>query len=298
MNSSTQIRLLNAVAMCLRPIARMLLRSGIGYRQFAELAKTAFITEALGERDSRGRTTNLSRVAVRTGLSRKEVARLRARLDSSVTKPGVGNDSAYHSGNAARVLQLWHADQRFLEPSGLPMRLPFSGNGRSFSSLVRAAGGDVPPGAVRAELTEALSIAEDEAGYLRPLKRYFVPADVGEELVVGFTHIVLPVLAGLARNTDRGSGEPFIQRLAYSDRLIPSAVPLFRTIARRRASEFVQSVDDWLNANELSPDDGSEPSERVGMGVFYYEGPTPAETRVPSGPPPEIENGRSPAPSK
>jgi hypothetical protein len=277
MNNGTQIRLLGAVGVCLRLVARMLLRSGIGYKQFADLAKAAFVQEALGERDSRGRTTNLSRVAIRTGLSRKEVARLRARLASNHGSTAAGGDPVYHSGHAARVLQLWHADSRFVKPSGVPMELPFSGEEPSFCSLVRAAGGDVPPGAVRAELSDANSVVEDEQGLLKPIRRYFVPADVGEELVVGFTHIVTPVLEGLARNTDRECKQPFIQRLAYSDRLNPTAIPLFREVARDRASEFVQSVDDWLSSNELKTDSACEDGGRVALGVFYYEGPRPAE---------------------
>ena len=275
MNSASQIRLIDAVGACLRPIARMLLRSGIGYRQFAELAKTAFMQEALGERDGRGRTTNISRVAIRTGLSRKEVARLRARLAAG-SESGLSNgDSVYHSNHAARVLQLWYSDSRFMAPSGSPMALPFAGDEPSFSSLVRAAGGDVPPGAVRAELSDASSIVEVENGLLQPVKRYFVPADVGEELVVGFTHIVTPVLEGLARNTDLECEQPFIQRLAYSDRLIASAIPHFREVARDRASEFVQLIDDWLSAHEAKAETAGDDKYRVGLGVFYYEGPRP-----------------------
>jgi hypothetical protein len=277
MNSALQIRLLQAIGNCLRPMARVMLRSGIGYRQFAELAKVAFVQEALGEKDGRGRMTNLSRVAIRTGISRKEVSRLKARIeDLSKSAPSAHQDDN-HSGHAARVLQLWYADPRFLDSSGSPRELAFAAPGVSFSSIVKAAGGDVPPGAVRAELLEADAVVELDGGSLKPTKRYFVPADVGEELLVGFTHIVLPVLEGLARNTDDRCPLPFIQRLAYSDRLLPAAVPLFREVARERASGFVQSVDDWLSSNELPPDCEIDRQYRVGLGVFYYEG-------VPSGP--------------
>jgi len=277
MNSSTQIRLLEAVAACLRPLARMMLRSGIGYKQFAELAKIAFVEEALGERDSRGRTTNLSRVAIRTGLSRKEVSRLRARLQAIELSSTGEVEKQYYSGHAARVLQLWHADSRFANEKGLPIDMPFAGDQLSFSSIVKTAGGDVPPGAVRAELLDAKAVIETEDGLLRPIKRYFVPANVGEELLVGFTHFVLPVLEGLARNTDEHCAQPFIQRLAYSDRLIPSAIPLFREVSRESADAFAQSVDDWLSAHELRPDLQADATHRVALGVFYFEGDPVAE---------------------
>jgi hypothetical protein len=248
-----------------------MLRSGIGYRQFAELAKLAFVQEASGEKDSRGRQTNLSRVAIRTGISRKEVARLQSQIEGCSGAPSTARAVDFHSVHAARVLQLWHADPRFIDSDGSPKKLPFADDGISFSSIVKAAGGDVPPGAVRAEMLSANAVVEFDDGTLKPTKRYFVPADVGEELLVGFTHMVIPVLEGLARNTDYRCTEPFIQRLVYSDRLAPRVVPLFRKQARERVSDFVQSVDDWLSSNEI-PDSQVHSPYRYGVGVFYYEG--------------------------
>jgi hypothetical protein len=172
---------------------------------------------------------------------------------------------------------LWHVDPRFTTSAGSPKTLRFAGEDPTFSTLVRAAGGDVPPGAVRAELLDANSIVEDDNGRLTATKRYFVPADAGEELVVGFTHIVNPVLEGLARNTDRDSKQQFIQRLAYSDRLPTSAIPHFRDVARDRASEFVQVIDDWLSSHEANTDVDGDSGLRVGLGVFYYEGPSPVD---------------------
>jgi hypothetical protein len=271
MNSDFQVRLMRCIARCLRPLVRILLRSGIGYPQFAEMAKLAFVQEALDNRDSHGRSTNLSRVAVRTGLSRKEVSRLKACGETGASGDALTRAVDYRSLLAARVLQLWHVDQRFMDERGFPRVLPFSDQEVSFTSLVKVAGGDVPVGAVRAELLAADALVELEDGSLRPTKRHFVPADVGEELLVGFTHMVVPVLEGLARNTDDRCATPFIQRLAYSDHLSPSAEAMFPQVARDRVTGFVQSIDDWLSSNETDDSDRDKPF-RCGIGVFYYEG--------------------------
>ena len=271
MNSTLQNRLIQCISSCLRPLVRIMLRSGIGYRQFAELAKLAFVQEASGEKGSRGRQTNLSRVAIRTGISRKEVARLQSQIEGHSGASSTARGVDFHSVHAARVLQLWHSDPRFIDSDGSPRKLPFADDGIDFSSIVKAAGGDVPPGAVRAEMLSANAVVEFDDGTLKPTKRYFVPADVGEELLVGFTHMVIPVLEGLARNTDYRCTDPFIQRLVYSDRLAPRVVPLFRKQARERVSDFVQSVDDWLSSNEI-PDSQVHSPCRYGVGVFYYEG--------------------------
>jgi hypothetical protein len=284
MSSTIQHRVLSATGACLRPIARVLLRCGVSYRQFADMAKNAFIEEALSERDSRGRKSNVSRVSVRTGISRKEVARLRDlenRDDLHIATDRVG--LAHFSGHAARVLQVWHSDNRFVEETGEPSDLPYLGESSTFVALVKIAGGDVPPGAVKAELLAAGAITELESGMLRALKRHFIPGSVDEKLVFGLTHILFPVLEGLARNTSDVAREPWVQRLAYSRRLLPSALPLFRHIARERCSDFVRSVDDWLVSHEAEPDADCVSVMSVGVGVFYFEdtnlAPTPSETQ-------------------
>jgi len=275
MPNRIQERALIALSACLRPLARVLLRSGINYRQFADAAKDAFVVEALSERDSRGRTANTSRIAVRTGISRKEVARIRKRLDAPPVNAASVEGISSHSGHAARTLQLWHSDERFVDGGGKPRDLPFSGDELSFASLVRVVGGDVPPGAVRAELVAAGAVVETDQGLVRPVKRYFVPGDVGEELVVGLEHIVHPVLLGLARNTGPLRREPFVQRLAYSDRVLPAAVPGLRQMARVKCEEFLQSIDDLLCANEVGREVEAEDRTRLGIGVFYFEGGPP-----------------------
>lgn len=268
MNSDFQVRLIHAVGQCLRPLARVLLRSGISFRQFSDLAKVAFVQEALSERKGRARRTNLSRVAIRTGISRKEVARIRSRLeDSHVDAVSVDSQSTH----AARVLQMWHTDPRFVDAKGVPVELPFISDGLHFGAVVKAAGGDVPPGAVRAELEDAGAVVETAEGLLRPMKRYFVPANVGEDLLVGFTHILQPVLEGIAHNTRIDCSDPFVQRVAYSDRLSPLTAVAFREFGQVRASNFVQSVDDWLSANEMSEEHGLPAQSRIGLGVFYFE---------------------------
>jgi hypothetical protein len=281
MSSAIQDRVLAATVTCLRPLARILLRAGINYRQFAEAAKHAFLEEAASERDARGRSANVSRIAVRTGLSRKEVARIRDKRPQQLAAASDLVGEVRNASHAARTLQLWYSDARFVDSSGAPRELPFSGDDASFTAVIRAVGGDVPAGAVRAELLAAGAVVELAAGSLKLVKRYFVPGNVDEDLVIGLTQIVHPVLEGLARNTGREKLEPFIQRLAYSDRLVPSAVPLFRQIARERATDFVDSVDDWLISNEVKPGTLAAQSLRVGVGVFYYEGIPHCETECP-----------------
>ncbi len=58
---------LNACERWLRPIARWLLRSGVTWKEFADLARGVFVVTASEEFGIRGRPTNVSRVALLTG---------------------------------------------------------------------------------------------------------------------------------------------------------------------------------------------------------------------------------------
>jgi hypothetical protein len=198
---------------------------------------------------------------------------------ASLTRRSAGDLAGYfrNASHAARTLQFWYSDARFVDATGRPKDLSFAGDDVSFTALVRAVGGDVPAGAVRAELLAAGSAIETPTGSLKAIRRYFVPGNIDEDLVIGLTQIVHPVIEGLARNTGTQKSDPFLQRLSYSDRLFPAAIPLFRQIARERSGNFVQSIDDWLSSNETSSEGAASPSMRVGVGVFYFEGPAPGE---------------------
>jgi hypothetical protein len=270
MNNELQSRLIRSVYACLRPLARLLLRSGVTYKAFGEIAKSAFVHEALIERDSRGRLTNISRVAVRTGLSRKEVRRICEGSDMSDDGQSGGT---HHSGPPARVLDAWHCDDRFVSADGGPKDLPFEGDGPAFSDLVRAAGGDVPPGAVRAELLRASAVVELQNGYLRPTKRYFVPADFDEKAITILSGILFPMVAGVDHNSNPSRTSPgFIQRFAFTSLPLESRGP-FRAWSREEATRFIEMMNDRLIHDKASGPSSEDEDVITGVGVFFYEGP-------------------------
>jgi hypothetical protein len=271
--NTVQARLLAALYACMRPLARVLLRSGLTYKTFGEIAKRAFVHEALLERDAKGRATNISRIAVRTGLSRKEVRRV---CEDTLSDPHESNLHVDHSGPPAKVLHAWHADAKFIDPSGTPLDLLFEHGKPSFVDLVRAVAGGVPPGAVRAELKRAGAIADLEDGRIRPTKRYFVPGDFDEKNITTVSGILFPMLSAVDHNSNPHRDSPgFIQRFAYSGKLAPADRLEFRAWSRAEASKFIEAMDDWIATHEyeLEPGVVEEDEQIVGVGVFYYEGP-------------------------
>ena len=60
----------------LRPLVRILLRNHVSHRTFAELAKRVYVEVANIEFGIPGKKQTVSRIAILSGLTRKEVQRL------------------------------------------------------------------------------------------------------------------------------------------------------------------------------------------------------------------------------
>jgi hypothetical protein len=268
MQDTIQRRILNALLVALRPLARALLRAGIGYREFAEISKSAFVDVATKDYGLRGRPTNISRVAVMTGLTRKEVRRLRNKSESGeeteISRPMP----------MAVILHRWYTESDFLDEAGKPRELDFDTGAHSFSDLVRRYGGDIPPGAMRTELKRIGAISETASGKLAVLKRNVSGREINERLADGLELLVYPTLLSLAHNTGiEDGGETWVMRNASTSGVRESDVPRLRRISSDRLSEFIESIDDLFAAYEtLHDDDPSDASKRtLGVGVIYFE---------------------------
>jgi hypothetical protein len=142
---------------------------------------------------------------------------------------------------------------------------------------MKLVGGDVPAGAVRAELLAAGGMVELPNGKFRVQKRFFVPSALDEDLIVGFSFIVAPLLETLSHNLDDPSAA-FIQRVAYSDHLPQGALEEFRNVSHMQAEGLMNSIDEWISAREGTSIVSGDPPKRVGVGVFYFEGDKTSES--------------------
>lgn len=267
MQDRIQKQILGALLYFLRPIARAFLNAGIGHREFAEISKTAFVEVATKDYGLRGRPTNISRVAVMTGLTRKEVRRIRDKSEA-------GQETlVMRSTPMSEILHRWYTDDEFQGESGSPKILPFDGESTSFSSLVRKYGGDIPPGAMRTELKRINAVSEDESGALALLKRNVSGMDVHDRLVTGLAKVLYPAAVTLAHNTQPNVSESWTQRTASTRYVRKDDLARLRRICSDRLGEFTESIDDLFAAYETlyEKESSTEVTRAVGIGVFYFE---------------------------
>ena len=152
---------------------RLMLRVGISWKEFSELSKAKFVEVATADFGIRGRPTNASRVAILTGIDRRDVRKLRLAADAAPI-PG-------YQSKASQLLSAWHHEAEFLDPDGQAAALFVEGEGATFSELMRRYAPALPLVAMVKELKSAGAIEELPDGRLRPLTRTYVPVGLPAE---------------------------------------------------------------------------------------------------------------------
>lgn len=245
-----------------------MLFAGIGYREFAEVTKAAFVDVATKDFGLRGRPTNISRVAVMTGLTRKEVRRIRDKTEVGLVAEDL------RSTPMAEILHRWYTDEEFLSDDGTPLELRVEEGEQSFTALVRKYGGDIPPGAMRTELKRIGAIRELDDGSLRLERRGVSGLKDDDLLETILAKVMYPAGLAMINNVRAKSiDERWVLRTASTRYIRKEDVARVKRICSERLKEFSESIDDLFAAYEslYEKDEVGESTSAVGIGLYYFE---------------------------
>jgi len=267
----------------LRPLVRILLRNGVPFGVFSDHAKQVYVEVAEKEFTVPGRKSSVSRVSVLTGLTRKEVSRLR-RVDE-----GAAPVERYN--RAARVISAWVREPGFRDRSGRPATLPVEGRRKSFSALVLRFGGDVPVRAVLDELLRVEAVEYTRDGRLRLRARAYVPRTGEDEKLAILGTDVADLVESIDHNLTHPPEEAFFQRKVAYDNLVPDALPALRRDAATRAQRLLEHLDRRMAAKDrdanprLAAKAGADATpRRAVLGIFWLEHETGEPPDGPGGP--------------
>lgn len=265
----TQERIRGALAGLLLPLARTLLRCGVSYTEFAELAKRSFVEAASSDYGVRNRPTSMARVAVMTGLSRKEVSRIRKVGEKEKRR------SLSYRNLQAEVLNYWYTNSKYLDKTGRPRALPFSGAGRSFSSLVRQISADMPVRAILRELQRSGSVKQTTGRRLVPTRREFVPDSVTDKAIEGLQYGLRRLAETVCYNSQaENRGASRFQRIVHTDQIPISEINLVRDSLTAILTGFATKIDDYLTSFHPKPTASKLDKEfkiHVGVGLYYFD---------------------------
>jgi len=243
----------------LRPLASMLLKCGMTWKEFSDISKSVFVEAASAEYGIDGRPTNVSRVSILTGISRKEVKRQRDILESAELP------ATRKTNDATRVLSGWHQDSTYLDENDKPLALAETGPGTTFADLCTKYGGDVSPTTMLKELINTGAVRKSENGDLRVLKRYYQPAMRDDENLMFAVDRIRDVISTMNNNVFLEDGGA-LRFGGYADNeFIPvGSIPAFHKYMDSRGQAFLEEVDNWLTENAVDP---ADPKKQARLGV-------------------------------
>ena len=250
-----------------RPLVRILIRNGIPFTGFADIAKRAYVDVARDDFAVQGKKVSDSRISTITGLTRKEVRRVKM-LSIHADDP-----TKNHYNRAARVIFGWIHDKDYLDGDDKPLILEFDSKTSSFSHLVKKYSGDVPPRAILDELEQVGVVTTLSDGKIKLLKMGYVPSTSEAEKLKLFGRDT----AGLIDTIDRNiytEDEPFYQRKVCYDTLSSESRAEIRTVLEERGQELLIYFDAMmaerdLTINEHLQDKGD--NKAAGIGIYYFE---------------------------
>jgi len=276
-----------AIRRLLRPVVRQLITYGIAYPTFSEIVKDVYVEVA--ERDFAlpfKRQTD-SRLALVTGVNRKEVSRLRGGRTRQRLPVEVEDTLATH------VIGRWMGGPPYSDVAGKPRRLPYDSqraNVATFTRLVRSVSVDIPVRSILDELLRVGTVELRADSEVELLREAHVPV---EDLSAKLTLLGSDpgeLFATIAHNIEQPEA-PRLQRKVVYDNVGHDALVELRTAARTIGEEFIRRANVLLASydRDRNPRAPGGQRSRVVLGAYYFE-----EDAASADPPPESDGHKAP----
>lgn len=245
-------------------IIRTLLRNGMSYGEFDQIARKCFVDVAFKDFAPEKKKQTVSNVAILTGLNRKEVKKMHELEEE-------GNDSAGKQYNrVVRVLSGWINDASFLRKDGNPRDLDYEGD-NSFSELVKQYSGDMPVAAMQKVLTASGNIKMIEGNRVRLLSHAYLPSDDPVEKLSILGTDTSQLIETIDYNLSAAEEDLRFQRKASNPNVSVAAIPEIKQFLRRKGQAFLEEVDLYLSQHEISNDSGEDAGAELSVSVYYHE---------------------------
>jgi len=265
---STQEHVLSAaVIRILRALVRVLLRYGMPFDSFAELAKRVYIDVAQKDYSLPGRKQSISRISTLTGIYRREVSRL-------LELPDIDDSETTERHNrAAMVIGGWLQDPDYTDAKGRARILVLRGDKPSFTHLVRKYSGDIPVRAILDELQRVGTIEKDQDGKIHLLSRAYVPKQSEVDMINILGVDVADFVKTIDHNLEFSKTDNRLQLKVVYDNLPAEAIPELHALTSKRSRDLLEELNTWLAEHDRDNNPGIQGTGRVraGFGVYYFE---------------------------
>jgi len=266
MHDSVTDQLVTAAATILRPLVKRLLAMGVPFGRLEARLRELFVEVADTEFALPRRPQTDSRIALLTGINRKEVRRLRSAA-------GEAGPRSFTMNYASALISRWLTDAQTADRSGRPRPLPYSASrGPSFMKLARQVTADLAPGVLLEELARSGAVEVRDGDVVVLKSGAYVPKVEASEKLQILAEDPPELIDTILRNTFEGD-ERLLQRKVYYDNLGTAAAKQIRTEMRREGERFLRRVNRLLARHDRDRNPKAAGGGRyyAGMGVYFFE---------------------------
>jgi hypothetical protein len=260
-----------AVAAVLQPLARLMIDQGVQHAKASEILKAVLVQESVARYGLDQREVSDTRVALLTGVHRKDVKRLRAvqHTQSKRAKQVISVPAA--------VIARWISEPRFLNIDQSPRALaksPKSGTlgEPDFPTLVAEISRDVSARAVLDELLRLGAVEILPHGQVALVDQAFVPQGSPVEQLEFLAASVGDHLSAAVHNVNpKRTAAAMLDQSAFSQELSLEQVAALHQHARQLWASVLQKFLSAATLAEQRSQTAADHSHRVRFGVYFYE---------------------------
>jgi len=257
---------LQSVLRVMRPLVRLLIRSGVPYQAFATSLKHVFVEAARAELASRSMAQTDSAVTLLSGVHRRDVRNLGRAGSSRKVEPPEPRSLP------GEVIARWLSDPGYVDAGGSPRVLARGTEAEtgSFDALVAGISRDVRPRAVIDELVRLGAVQEDERG-LRLVGAGFAPREDFDQLSRLFADNLGDHAAAAAANLQ---GERnFLEQSVFVDEITEVSAARLQKVSVQAWKQALKTVMAEAQARfdeDAAGADAGQRRRRARFGVYFY----------------------------
>jgi hypothetical protein len=262
--------LLKAARRLMRPLVRLMMRSGLTFPVFADTLRRLYVEIAANDVLTDPRSCTDSRISVLTGVHRKEIRRLRG-------MPGDTGDAPDIVTLASQIVARWVGTAAFIDAEGRPRPLTRTKNETagatpSFDELVASVTTDIRPRTVLDDLLGHGVIFTDAEDCVQLNAEAFIPRPGEEEQLFYFARNLHDHIAAAAENIGATGKPPFLDRSVHYDQLTPVQAQTLREYARAAAMRLLLDVNRLAQElTETAPEPDPEQLQRINLGIYLFD---------------------------
>lgn len=260
--------LLKPLARLLRPLVRLLIRSGLTFPAVAEVLRGVFVDVAVHDLLTDPKSRTVSRISLLTGIHRKDVRRLRDREATDDEIPATITLSS-------QIIARWLGTPAYSDSTGHPLVLPrTAAHVPSFEQLVRSVTTDVRTRAVLDYLVDQNMVILEADDHVRLNTAAFIPRPGGEEQLFYFSRNLHDHIAAAVANVLATTAPPFLDRSVHYDQLATETAMELERVAREAAMRTLVDVNrialSLVEAAEQGGITAPAPLRRVNLGIYLF----------------------------